>query len=136
MMQGQSPQIQQMRQQNPQQLQQLAQQAQQQADQIQSEIEKITNKPNLDQVLTFLRDNRARCFVLDIETDSTLIINEAEEKQRTAEFLQMLSPVLQQLQAMLVAEPSTGDFAGEILKFAVKPFRAGRSLDGAIGRSR
>jgi hypothetical protein len=132
MMQGQSPQIQQMRQQNPQQLQQLAQQAQQQADQIQSEIEKITNKPNLDQVLTFLRDNRARCFVLDIETDSTLIINEAEEKQRTAEFLQMLSPVLQQLQAMLVAEPSTGDFAGEILKFAVKPFRAGRSLDGAI----
>jgi hypothetical protein len=132
MQQGQSPQIQQMRQQNPQQLQQIAQQAQQQADQIHSEMEKISNKPNLDQVLTFLRDNRSRCFVLDIETDSTLIINEAEEKQRTAEFLQMLSPVLQQLQAMLTAEPSTGDFAGEILKFAVKPFRAGRSLDGAI----
>jgi hypothetical protein len=46
--------------------------------------------------------------------------------------MSMLSQLLPQLSAMMTAEPSTADFCGELLKFAVKPFRAGRSLDGAI----
>jgi hypothetical protein len=33
---------------------------------------------------------------------------------------------------MVTAEPSTADFCGELLKFAVAPFRAGRSMDGSI----
>ena len=33
---------------------------------------------------------------------------------------------------MIMAEPKTAAFAGEVLKFATAPFRAGRQLDGAI----
>ncbi len=33
---------------------------------------------------------------------------------------------------MITAEPKTAEFCGELLKFATAPFRAGRSLDGAI----
>jgi hypothetical protein len=33
---------------------------------------------------------------------------------------------------MISAEPQTAEFCGEVLKFATAPFRAGRSLDGAI----
>jgi hypothetical protein len=33
---------------------------------------------------------------------------------------------------MIAAEPKTSEFAGEIIKFATAPFRAGRQLDGAI----
>jgi hypothetical protein len=130
--QGQSPQIQQMRQQNPQQLQQLAQQAQMQVDEKQKEIEEVANKPNLDQVLAFLRDNRAKCFVLDIETDSTIIIDEKAEKEARTEFTGVLGTVLPQLAQMIAAEPGTADFCGQVLKFITAPFRAGRQLDGAI----
>jgi hypothetical protein len=127
-----APQTQQLQQTNPDQFQQMIAQAQQQMTQLESEIGKLQEKPNLDQVLTFLRDSRAKSFVLDIETDSTIMIDEKAEKESRAEFLQMLSPVLQQLGQMVMADPGTSDFAGEILKFATAPFRAGRSLDGAI----
>jgi hypothetical protein len=132
MAQAQSPQVQQIRQQDPQQLQQMAQQAGVQADQIQGQIEEVTNKPNLDQVLGFLRDNRAKCFVLDIETDSTIIIDEKAEKEARTEFTSVLGTVLPQLAQMIATEPQTADFCGQVLKFITAPFRAGRQLDGAI----
>ena len=40
--------------------------------------------------------------------------------------------LLPQLGQMIQAEPKTAPFCGELLKFATAPFRAGRSLDGAI----
>jgi hypothetical protein len=127
-----SPQIQQMQQSNPDQFQQTIAQAQQQMTQLEDELNKIKEQPNIDQVLAFLRNNRSKAFVLDIETDSTIMIDEKAEKESRAEFLSMLSPVLQQLGQMVMSDPGTADFAGEILKFSTAPFRAGRSLDGSI----
>src|SRR4029077_12185307 len=89
-------------------------------------------KPNLDQVLKFLHNNRARSFVLDIETDSTIMADEQAEKQSRTEFMSMMSNLLPQLSMMIGAQPKTAEFCGEVLKFATAPFRAGRSLDGAI----
>ena len=83
-------------------------------------------------MLNFLRDNRAKAFVLDIETDSTIMADENAEKQRRTEFVGVLGQLLPQLSQMIQAEPKTAPFCGEMLKFATAPFRAGRSLDGAI----
>jgi hypothetical protein len=46
--------------------------------------------------------------------------------------VQVLGSLLPQLSQMITAEPQTADFCGQLLKFATAPFRAGRSLDGAI----
>jgi hypothetical protein len=100
--------------------------------QLQHQLQKTQTKPTLDQVLAFLASTRSRAFVLDIETDSTIQLNEDAEKKQRGEFLGMLSNLLPQLSAMITAEPSTAEFCGELLKFAAAPFRAGRSLDGAI----
>jgi len=108
------------------------QQVQQQMQQAQKELQKIQEQPTIDQVLRFLKDSRAKAFVLDIETDSTIMPDENAEKQRRTEFTQVLGGLLQQLSAMISAEPQTASFAGEVLKFSTAPFRAGRSLDGAI----
>jgi hypothetical protein len=129
---AQSPQGQQMMTQQPEQAQQLMQQAQAEQQRLQSEISATMNEPTIEQVLTFFKSNRARSFVLDIETDSTVMADENAEKERRAEFLQMLAPVLQQLAQMVQLDPGKAEFAGEILKFAVAPFRVGRSLDGSI----
>ena len=98
----------------------------------QDSIKKILEEPNIDQVFYFLKSNRIRSFVLDIETDSTIQIDENAEKQRRTEFVQVLGGLIPQLSAMIAAEPKTAKFAGDILKFATAPFRAGRQLEGSI----
>lgn len=129
---GQNPQAQQAAQQNPQQAGQIAQQSQMQIQQGMDALLQLQQTPTIEQVLHFVHDNRARCFVLDIETDSTIIADETKAKQSRNEFIGVLSQILPQLAQMISAEPATADFCGEILKFAVAPYRAGRSLDGAI----
>ena len=98
----------------------------------QAELQKLQEKPTIDQVLYFLKDNRAKAFVLDIETDSTIMADENAEKQRRTEFITALGPLLQQLSQMIQAEPRTATVATEILKFSTGAFRAGRSLDGSL----
>jgi hypothetical protein len=118
--------------QDPQAIQQAMQQQQQQMQSLQDEIKQIAEEVTIDQVLKFLRDHRARSFVLDIETDSTIMADENSEKQRRTEFTGMLGQLLQQIAQLIGAEPKTAEFCGEVLKFSVAPFRAGRALDGAI----
>jgi hypothetical protein len=128
----QQPQVQQMAQQQPEKAQQAMQQFQKLQQTGNDTITKLKEKPTIDQVLKFLKDNRAKAFVLDIETDSTINIDEQAEKQSRTEFVQVLGGLLPQLSQLVAAEPATADVCGEILKFATAPFRAGRSLDGAI----
>jgi hypothetical protein len=128
----QQPQIQQMAQQNPEQAQQLQQQFQQMQQAASGTIIKLQEKPTIEQVLEFLKDNRTKSFVLDIETDSTIQADENAEKQRRSEFVGVLGGLLPQLAQMIAAQPQCATFCGELLKFATAPFRAGRSLDGAI----
>jgi hypothetical protein len=111
---------------------QAAKQIQSQMQSLAQELQKLREQPTIEQVLHFLKDNRAKSFVLDIETDSTILADEQAEKQARTEFVQVLGGLLPQLSQMITAEPQTADFCGELLKFATAPFRAGRSLDGAI----
>jgi len=95
-------------------------------------LAKVLQQPTFDQVMTLFKDSRTKAFTLDIETDSTIQTDENAEKQRRAEFIAVLAQLLPQLTAMITAEPQTAAFCGEVLKFSVAPYRAGRSLDGAI----
>ena len=105
---------------------------QSQIQSLMGQLEKIKTQPTIEQVLKFLSDNRARSFTLDIETDSTIMADEMAEKKATTEFVGVLGSLLPQLGQMIQADPKTAPFCGELLKFATRPFRAGRSLDGAI----
>ena len=98
----------------------------------QDAIAKIQAKPTIEQVLYLFQNNRAKAFVLDIETDSTVMVDENSEKERRAEFVGMLSQLLPQLAQMIATEPQTAPFCGEVLKFSVAPYRSGRTMDGAI----
>ena len=126
------PQAQQMAQQNPDGAAQMKQQGQQLIQSGQDAIKRLTEQPTVEQVLTFLRDCRSRAFTLDIETDSTIVVDENAEKQRTNEFVQVLGTLLPQLAQMVSVAPQSAPFCSELLKFSVKPYRAGRSLDGSI----
>lgn len=128
-----NPQVAQEAQSNPQAAEQKLDELRQQImGQAQEQIEKLKQTPTLEQVIGFLRDNRVRPFVLDIETDSTIQPDENAEKQRRTEFMQVLGSTIRELGALVQAQPQAAKFAGEALKFAVAPFRAGRELEASI----
>lgn len=112
-------------QQNPEMAQQMLQQANEKKQALQGQI-------TIEAVMEFLRNERMRPFALEIETDSTIQPDENAQKQRVTEFMTALGGTLAQLAPMVAQKPQTADFAGEVLKFAVGPFRAGRALDAAI----
>jgi hypothetical protein len=106
--------------------------AQQAIQQVQQQIQELEQTITLEDVVQLLRDQKMRTFVLDIETDSTIQPDEDADKQRRTEFLAALSNALSQLSVLVSQQPQAAEFAGEVLKFAVAPFRAGRALEGAI----
>jgi hypothetical protein len=112
--------------------QQIVQQLQALQAQTSQQLQQLQSQPTIEQVLKFLKDNRAKSFVLDIETDSTIMADENAEKAARTEFVQVLGNLLPQLSQMIMGDPATAEFCGEVLKFATAPFRVGRSLDGAI----
>jgi len=117
---------------NPQQAQQMAQKVQQEIVQkAKAEIAKANETPTREGVLKFLRDEKTRPFVLDIETDSTIQPDEQAEKEARTEFTTALGGTMQQFQP-LIGIPGFAPLVGEILKFALAPFRAGRELEGKI----
>jgi hypothetical protein len=108
------------------------QQAEQLLQQAQAEIEKLEKTVTLEQVFAFLRNERIRPFVLDIETDSTIQPDENAAKGAMSEFLGALAQALGQLGPMVAGQPETAPLAADILKMAVSPFRAGRQLEATI----
>jgi hypothetical protein len=119
------PQMMQAAQANPQQAQQIM-------GQVNQAVQKLQSTITLDAIVQLLKDENIRPFVLDIETDSTIMPDENAAKQRATEFLGALGTALAQLIPMVQGQPESAEFAGEVIKFAVSPFRAGRSLDQAI----
>lgn len=118
--------------QGPDPAQAAAQAAQDQMQQLIGQLQQLRQQPTIEQVLGFLRDNNARAFVLDIETDSTILADENGEKQRRTEFVGVLGQLLPQLAQMVSNDLTTADVCGQILKFATAPYRAGRALDSAV----
>lgn len=108
------------------------QMAQQMMGQAQAQKQKIAQTVTIEQSIQFLRDQKMRPFTLDIETDSTIQPDEDSQKKRAAEFMGAMGQLLPQLAQMIQMEPATAGFAGEMLKYGSKQFRASREMEGAI----
>jgi hypothetical protein len=113
-------------------------QARKQAQMAQAQGQPAPPPPDMSKVVTIeqvgelLANQKTRPFALDIETDSTIAPNEAEEKASRIEFITAVSTFIAQAGQMVVQQPETAPFMGEMLKFTAQGFRAGRQLGGAI----
>ena len=79
-----------------------------------------------------LRTEPMRRFRVDIETDSTLAINEALDQAARSDFLQSLVGALQQIGPLFEQMPAFVPVLGEAINFVARTYKAGRSLEGAI----
>lgn len=129
---SQDPEVQAMAKENPEQAQQIVQQYQQQGQQLHQQITDLSETVTIEQVMKFLRDERMRPFVLDIETDSTIAPDENAQKQRATEFITAVGGFMQQAMGAVQADSRSAPVATEMLKYVSSQFRAGRELQGVI----
>lgn len=118
---------------DPTQAQQQFQQAQQAViAKYQPLLDQAKTAVSIEDVMKLLRDKKARNLIIDIETDSTIMVDEMEEKASRAEFLQAFAGASSSIQPLLMAGEAGAKLAGAMLKFALQPYRANRELDGLI----
>ncbi len=110
--------------QNPQ-IQAMLQQQQQAAQQ------KII-KDFLAQVERLLRDDTARNFRIDVETDSTLEPDMAEEKTAAIEFVTAMTGFMEKAAPMVSMGPEAAKLVGEMMLFAVRRFDKVDQLEQTI----
>lgn len=84
------------------------------------------------QAMALLKNQRMRDFRIDIETDSTIALDETVQKQAAIEFIQAVGQFMGQFGPMVQTEPTLAPLAGEMLQFLVRQFHAGRGLEGVI----
>jgi len=118
-------------------VQEVEQQQQQMAMQAQAQGQPappMQGEPpvTIEAVMELLRDDRMRCFRIDIETDSTIATDEAQDKQDWAELLGAIGSFLQQAIPVGQAMPELAPTMGEMLLTTVRKYRAGRSLEDGM----
>lgn len=82
--------------------------------------------------LQVLKDDAARAFKIEIETDSTLALDESQEKQDRTEFLNAFGNFMRMAAPVGAQMPELIPILGEMMLFGVRGFKAGRSLEGAL----
>lgn len=116
--------------------QQIDQQIQQASEAIKAkylpQIEKAAQQVTQEAVKEMLRDNKTRPFTFDIETDSTIYPDEMAEKTSRNEFMTAFTTAAGALAPLVQTGPAGAKMAGELIKFQLGPYRAGRQLEGMI----
>lgn len=125
----QNPEMAQKAQQNPGAAKQMLDQLEQQTK---AQIEKLQEEPTIEKVMSLLREQKLRPFVLDIETDSTIQPDEDAQKQRATEFVTAVGGFVAQAVPLLQAVPQAAPLVSDTLKYVASQFRAGRELAGSI----
>lgn len=81
------------------------------------------------QVVQFLRNEKLRCARIDVETDSTLMPDEAAERKDRMDFLGAMGAFLQQAGPMAMQFPDMRGLLGALMMFTARTFNASRPIE-------
>lgn len=82
--------------------------------------------------IKLLQDPEERKFRIDIETDSTVEVDQAQEKQDSVEVVTAISGFIAEWAPVLAQAPFLGPLFGELLMFAMRRFRGADQLESAV----
>jgi hypothetical protein len=95
-------------------------------------LEAMTGETMTPEVLAILRSDFMRTCTIDIEADSTVIVDEQQEQQSMAMVMQSVQMVMQGAQSMLMTgilpPPKVIQLSLELLKMALHPVRYSRGV--------
>jgi hypothetical protein len=82
--------------------------------------------------IKLIRDERLRGFRVDIEVDSTIYSDMAQDKADRNEFLMTVTKYLEQALMMSQQVPEITPLLGKFLQFGVRGYKVGRDLESSI----
>jgi hypothetical protein len=88
------------------------------------------------EMIQIMRSDKLRSYRIDIETDSTVFEDAEAEKQAVSEMLKAASEFVTAWFPIIQAQPALMDMAFEMLAFALRRFKTGRSLEEVIEQSK
>lgn len=115
----------------PQQLQAL-QMAKQQNIPIPPQMVGMETRPTWDDVEGLLRNDATRTFRVDVETDSTIEPNDAEQQAQKIQFVTVLTTFMAQAMPVMQQVPALAQLGGETIKFLARSFHVGREMEDVI----
>ena len=83
-------------------------------------------------VMQLLKSDHARGFRVDVETDSTVEMDAGQTQEARTEFLTSAGNFLNNALPVMQASPDLTPLMGEMMLFAVRGYRAGRTLESAF----
>jgi hypothetical protein len=92
----------------------------------------ILGRPSWEDVEQLLKSDAMRSFRIEIETDSTVQVDEDAEKRRRVEFITALAQIIGASQPALQAAPQLAPLVGKAIEFLARGFRAGREMEDVI----
>ena len=95
-------------------------------------MKKLEGLKRIAQAIQLLRDEKLRGFRVDIEVDSTVYGDAAQEKQDRVEFVESVTKFIETAGQIGAQVPQAVPLLGKMLQFAVRGFRVGRDLEAAI----
>lgn len=84
---------------------------------------------NLPKINKILKDDKMRCISIDIETDSTIKIDQNQERLDRMEYVRTISQTVQALAPAVQLGIISKKALSEIIIFASKPLKIGRTLE-------
>lgn len=84
------------------------------------------------QMLEVMRSDVMRSYKIDVESDSTVAQDSAEEQKARNDVTQMIMGYLTEAAPLIMQKIIPPDFAKELMLFAIKGYKRGRQLEDAI----
>lgn len=97
-----------------------------------AELKLLAALQRISAAIRLLRDDYARGFRIDIEVDSTLVMDEEADKEARNEFIKSITVFLGEAGKLAMANPAIVPLLGKLLQFTVRGYRVGRDLEMAI----
>jgi hypothetical protein len=92
----------------------------------------VVGKEVSEEVMQLLHDDKIRGFSIDIEVDTTVFEDNAEQQKSRIEFVNGLTSFMKEWLPALQAGQVTSDIFRAIMTFALKPFKVGREIEQAL----
>lgn len=89
----------------------------------------LAQDPDFPQAIAVLREDLMRTWKIDIETDSTIALDDQQEKQRRTEFFDAFTAGMERLGTVTQTAPEFVPLFGEAMLFALRAFRVGRQVE-------
>lgn len=93
------------------------------------------DKPLVPEAIDLLKAGKIMQFRIDVETDSMIEVDEAEQKKSTTEYVAAVGTFLKEALPVVQMAPPLGPYIAETLKFVARTFRAGRDLEGVLDQA-